>query len=151
MNDFLIFLHSWLRWIILLLGLIVLIRSYAGLGSNKLFTNGDNKRSAIFVGLFHLQVLIGLILYFFVSPIIDSAFENFGGAMKNSELRFWAVEHILTMIIAAVLIQIGRSKSKKARYDKNKHKFIAIYYTIGLILVLLRIPWNEAERLFRGL
>ena len=151
MTDFLLFLHSWTRWIILILGLIVIIQGYSGWKGNKLFLKGHNTRSAIFVGFFHLQVLMGLIIYFALSPVVQTAFEDFGVAMKNSDLRFWAVEHGFIMIVAAVVAQIGRIKIKKAASDVLKHKATFVYFLIALILVLSRIPWNETTRLFRGL
>lgn len=150
MTDFLLFIHSWLRWIILIMAIILIYKGFRGWQGNKLYTTGDNKLSVIFVGLFHLQVLMGLVMYFYSSPITTSAMDNFGEAMSNSGIRFWAVEHIFTMILAAVFVQIGRTKSKKARTDIGKHKAVAIYYLVGLILVLLRIPWNEGDRLIRS-
>ena len=147
--EIFLFLHSWIRWIILILGLVVIIKAYAGWFGNKPFTKGDNGLSAAFIGTLHLNLLIGLVLYFFLSPIVDSAFNDFGAAMKVSELRFWAVEHILVNIIAVIVAQVGRTKSKKAIDAVRKHKLTAIFYTIAFILLLSRIPWGEAERLFR--
>lgn len=144
-----LFLHSWIRWIILILGLIVIFKAYAGWLGNKPYTKGDNAMSAAFMGTLHLNLLIGLILYVFFSPIVQAAFQDFGAAMKNPELRFWAVEHTLVNIIAVVVATIGRSKAKKAVETVRKHKLTAIYYTIAFILLLSRIPWGETERLFR--
>lgn len=147
--EIFLFLHSWIRWIILILGLVAIFKAYSSWFGKKPFTKGDNGISAAFMGTLHLNLLIGLILYFFLSPIVDSAFNDFGAAMKVPELRFWAVEHILVNIIAVVVAQVGRTKSKKVADDVRKHKLIAIFYSIALILLLSRIPWGEAERLFR--
>lgn len=147
--EIFLFLHSWIRWIILILGLVAIFKAYTGWFGNKPFTKGDNGISAAFMGTLHLNLLIGLILYFFLSPIVDSAFNDFGAAMRSSELRFWAVEHILVNIIAVVVAQIGRTKSKKAVDNVRKHKLTAIFYTIAFVLLLSRIPWGEAERWFR--
>ena len=144
-----LYLHSWIRWIILILGLIAIFKAYTGWFGKKPYTKGDNGISAAFMGTLHLNLLIGLILYFFLSPIVDTAFNDFGAAMKNADLRFWAVEHILVNIIAVIVAQIGRSKARKALDIVKKHKITAIYYTIAMILLLSRIPWGEAERLFR--
>ena len=149
--DIFLFLHSWIRWLILILGIIAIFKAYSGWFGKKPYSKGDNGISAAFMGTLHLNLLIGLILYFFLSPIVDSALNDFGAAMKNSGLRFWAVEHILVNVIAVVVAQIGRSKAKKAVDIVRKHKLTAIYYTIAFILLLSRIPWGEAERLFRGL
>lgn len=151
MNTYTIFLyiHSWLRWIILLLGLIAIIKAYAGWLGEKPYTKGDNGISAAFMGTLHLNLLVGLILYFFLSPYVQTAFNDFGAAMRQPEIRFWAVEHILMNIIAVVVAQVGRSKAKKAVDTIRKHKLTAIFYTIAFILLLSRIPWAEADRLFR--
>lgn len=147
--EIFLFLHSWIRWIILILALVVIAKAYSGWFGNKPFTKGDNGLSAALIGTLHLNLLIGLILYFFLSPITETAFNDFGAAMKIPELRFWAVEHISVNIIAVVVAQVGRTKSKKATDNIRKHKLTAIFYTIALLLLLSRIPWGEAERLFR--
>lgn len=149
--EIVLFLHSWVRWFILILGLVVIIKAYSGWFGHKPYLKGDNGMSAGFMGLLHLNLLLGLILYFFLSPYVQSAFNNFGAAMKEPTLRFWAVEHILVNIIAVVVAQVGRIKAKKATTDLAKHKITAIWYTIAFILLLSRIPWGEAERWFRGL
>ncbi len=147
-NIFL-YLHSWIRWIIIIVAIIALVKAYSGWFGNKPYTKGDNGISAAFMGTMHLNLLIGLVLYFFLSPVVQSAFSDFGAAMKNPGLRFWAVEHILVNIIAVVVATIGRAKSKKAVETVRKHKITAIFYTIAFVLLLSRIPWGEAERLFR--
>lgn len=151
MYDIVLFLHSWIRWFILILGLVVLVKAYSGWFGNKPYLKGDHGMSAGFMGLLHLNLLLGLLLYFFLSPYVQSAFNNFGAAMKEAGLRYWAVEHILVMIIAVVVAQVGRIRAKRATTDLAKHKTIAIWYTIAIVLMLSRIPWGEAERLFRGL
>lgn len=147
-NIFL-YLHSWIRWIILILGIIAIVKAYAGWLGNKPYTKGDNAISGAFMGTLHLNLLIGLVLYVFLSPIVQTAFQDFGAAMRNSEVRFWAVEHILMNVIAVIVATVGRSKAKKAVDAVRKHKLTAIFYTIAFILLLSRIPWGEAERLFR--
>ncbi len=149
--EIVLFIHSWVRWFIIILGLVVLIKAYSGWLGNKPYLKGDNGMSAGFMGLLHLNLLLGLILYFFLSPYVQSALNNFGAAMKEPSLRFWAVEHILVMIIAVVVAQVGRIKAKKATLDVDKHKITAIWYTIAIILMLSRIPWGESERIIRGL
>lgn len=146
MAEFLLLVHSWLRWVVLLLGIYLIIAGFTGMSSGKAFDKSKNGMSAGFVGLFHLQVLIGLVLYFGFSAYTKTAFEDFGAAMKDSNLRFWAVEHIFVMILAAVFAQIGRIKIKKANDYRSAYKAMAIYFTIALVLVLSRIPWT-ADRL----
>jgi len=127
----------------LALALIATIKSLIGLFGKSEYAKLDNIFAASFVGTMHLQLLIGLILYIFLSPITASAFSDFGAAMKNSELRFWAVEHITIMIAAVAMAQIGRSKSKKASDNSKKFKLQVIFFGIALVLMLAGIPWGR--------
>ena len=93
----------------------------------------------------HTQLLIGLVLYLFLSPFGLNAITGLGMAevMKNPEYRQIAVEHITTNIIAIILITIGYSKNKKAIDSAVKHKNALIFYGLGLVLLLSRIPWDK--------
>jgi membrane protein DedA with SNARE-associated domain len=124
----------------LILLIITVLRAYNGWKSNRSFTPAD-KRLTLFTLIFsHIQLLIGFVLYM-VSPIVQSAFANMGGAMKDKLLRFWMVEHIATMIIAILIITIGHALSKKAVNDTQRFKRIFIYFLAALILILITIPW----------
>jgi hypothetical protein len=90
----------------------------------------------------HTQLLIGLALYFFFSPITLAALADFGAAMKNPEMRLVAVEHVSMNIIAIVLATINNAKNKKAIADAAKHKNALIFTIVALVLILSRIPWN---------
>ena len=151
MYTFLIYLHSWLRWVLLFIGLIVIIRSYIGWFGNKNYLKSDNRISIVLVSLFHIQLILGLLLYFFYSPIVRSAFQDFGMAMKDSQLRYWAIEHIFIMIFSVVIAQFGRIRIKKAHSAISKYRNSAIYFTLAFILIISRIPWDQGVRLFRGI
>ncbi len=145
-----LFIHSWLRWFLLIGLLIVIVRSIYGWTGNRDFQKWDNISSISLVALFHIQLVIGLILYLFLSPITTGAFQDFGAAMKDSQMRYWAVEHIFIMLLSIVIAQIGRIQIKKSHADKNKFKNSTIYFLLALVLMLSRIPWDQA-RLFRDL
>ncbi|WP_258098030.1 hypothetical protein [Marinoscillum pacificum] len=132
-------LHSVIRWIVLILALVLIIKSVIKGNYGKL----DNILSASFVGMMDLMFLLGLILYVFLSPITKTAFSDFGAAMSNSAIRFWAVEHIFVMIVAIAVAHIGRSKSKKATDSNKKFKFQLIFYGISLAAMLVGIPWDR--------
>ena len=143
MYEFISVLHSYIRWALLLLLVVVIVTSLMGWLGKKPFKKSDNTLSVSLLGITHLQLLLGLILYFFLSPITKNAFADFGAAMKNKDLRFYAVEHIAIMILAVVFVQLGRTLSKKAANDEAKFKKLFIYTTIALVLVLAGIPWNK--------
>jgi len=132
--------HNFLRYVILLLILISIVKSFSGWMGKKQYTPGD-KRVALFTLITaHLQLVIGLALYF-ISPNVKVGLANMGGAMKDPALRFWTVEHIAMMIIAIILITLGYSLAKRAKDDTGKHKRVAIYFLIALIIIFLAIPW----------
>ncbi len=132
--------HNGLRWIMLALLLFVIARSWSAFAGKKPFGKLDNATGGALVGISHLQLLLGLILYFGLSPVTEAAFADFGAAMKDKNLRFYAVEHILTMFIAVGLIQAGRIVSKKATDDAQKFRKMAIFTTGALILIISRMP-----------
>lgn len=140
----LLHLHNTLRWLILLVALITLLKYFMGWFSQKKWQKSDNVLGIIFTSVMDLQVLVGLVLlYFFVSPITKVAFQNFGAAMKNVDLRFFAVEHTIMMLIAVILVHIGRYKSKKALNPKRKFGVALIFFGIAYILILAGIPWGR--------
>ncbi|MGB3468425.1 MAG: hypothetical protein WBA74_24280 [Cyclobacteriaceae bacterium] len=143
MYEVFLSIHSWLRWIILIVSIVVILKSLVGLFGGGDYKKLDNILAASFVGTMHLQLLIGLILYIFLSPVTTSAFENMGEAMGNASVRYWAVEHITVMILAVVAAQVGRSISKKSGDSVVKFRFQAIFFGISLFLMLLRIPWDR--------
>lgn len=134
-------LHAWNRWFITIMLLVVLYKSFTGWKKRSVFEKADNTMSLVLMILCDLQLLGGLILYIWLSPQTQAAFNDFGAAMKNSASRFWAVEHIFGMVIAWLLIHIGRSKSKKAATDEMKHKKLFIFTLIAFLIIMATIPW----------
>jgi len=140
MYNGLLHAHSGLRWIVLILLVLALVQAVSGWMNKKDFTEG-NRKVALFALIFtHIQLLIGLVLYF-ISPKV--AFVE--GFMKNDVYRFYAVEHLSLMLLAIILITVGFSTAKKAGESILKHKKIAIFYGIGLVLILAGIPWPFRE------
>lgn len=141
--DIVLIIHNWLRWIVLLTGLLAAGRAIYGWVTNGRWTTADSQLGLYFTMSMDIQVLLGLILYVFLSPLVQTALSDFGAAMSNDELRFYAVEHILLMIIALGLAHAGRSLSKKAEGAGAKHKRAAIFFTLAMIAILAIIPWGR--------
>lgn len=139
MYNALLHAHSGFRWIVLILLLITVAKAWVS--ANKDFTSTDKKLVKFTVLFTHIQLIIGIVLYF-VSPVISSFLETFPATMKDQTLRYFGMEHSLMMIIATVLITIGSAKSKKATDDRSKFKAVALWYTIALAIIFLMIPWN---------
>ena len=141
-NEFLL-LHNTLRWLLLISLVITQVKYLAGWIGNKHWTKIDNILGIVFTSLMDIQLLLGLVLYVFLSPVTRTAFADFGAAMKDDNLRFYAVEHISIMLVALVLVHIGRAKSKKAKTDSGKFRIASIFFLIALALILGGIPWNR--------
>jgi uncharacterized membrane protein YozB (DUF420 family) len=132
MLDILKHTHSGLRWIVLILMLLAIV--------NSLISRNYEKKHKM-INLFamvslHTQLLIGLILYF-----VSDKVKFFDGWMKDAFYRFYGMEHLLGMVVAIVLVTIGRKIAEKQTNDLDKHKKIRIWYTIALVLIIVSIPW----------
>ncbi|MAY21292.1 MAG: hypothetical protein CMC74_00745 [Flavobacteriaceae bacterium] len=138
------FIHSYWAYLVLFVVLIATINALAGLFGNKEYQPKDFRLSLFALIVTHIQLLIGLVLYF-ISPLgLKSIMNNgMGTVMKDSVLRLYAVEHITVMLLAVVLITIGYSKHKKKLTSKPKFKTLSIFYTLALIFMLSRIPWQQ--------
>lgn len=130
--------HSFLRWVLLLLLVMTIIKAFSGWFGKKYFNSTDRKLSLFTMIAAHTQLLLGLVLYI-KSPWVR--FGDMAAAMKDSILRFWTVEHILGMVVAIVLITIGNSRAKKGATDEKKFKALAILFTLALVIIIASIPW----------
>jgi hypothetical protein len=131
--------HSGLRWVVLFLLVFAIFNAF----TRKTVYEKKDKMIYLFSMVFlHIQLLIGLVLYF-ISDKVSFA----SGWMKEPLYRFYGMEHFLGMVIAIVLVTIGRKKAEKASEAVKKHKIIRVYYVIGLIIVLASIPWPFREAL----
>ena len=133
--------HSYWAYIVLLVLIIAAVNAVIKTLGNKEYEANDFRKALFTLIVSHIQLLIGVILYF-VSPRFELWSELGGEVMGNSIARLYLVEHPLINIIAVALITIGYSKHKKKLISKAKLKTIAIFYTIALVLFLLRIPWS---------
>ncbi len=144
-------LHNILRWAILLFGLWALLNALTGVFTKRNYTATDNRINLFFMISCDMQLLIGLILYF-GNSWFNLLKNNAGEVMKNSAERFFTVEHSLMMIIAWLLVHVGRSMVKRIDIDAQKHKRSLIYFGIAIALILLMIPWSfKPAGIARGL
>jgi len=130
--------HSIFAYIVLVVLFLATVNAIMGVVSKKIFTDKDLRISLFALILSHMQLLIGLILYF----VSQKGFTMLG-EMKDPAIRLTSLEHPLINIIALILITIGWSKHKKEESNNGKFKKIALFYSIGLLLILSRIPWSS--------
>lgn len=135
-------LHSYWAYLVLLVLVLAGINALIGYTGKKTFGNKDLRISLFGLILSHIQLLIGIVLYFVSERFVLWIELGMGGIMKNPEARQLLVEHPTTNIIAIALITIGWSKHKKQTTDKGKFGKIAFFYLLGLVLILSRIPYH---------
>ncbi len=139
MHSLLSTLHSYNRYLILIALAVVLVRAFLGWLGRRPYEKTDNIASLVLLSLSHLQLLIGLVMWGFTSPWTQTAFANFGLAMKDPNQRYWAVEHLVAMLLAIGLIQLGRTLSKRASDDVAKHRKAAIYTAVAVLIVVVTL------------
>lgn len=139
MYNGLLHAHSGLRWVALILLVVAIINAFLSKGKNS-YEKKDKMINLFAMVFMHIQLLIGLGLYFMSGKVDFSS-----GWMKNDMLRFFGLEHFLMMLIAIVLITIGRKKAESQATPDAKHKKILVWYTIALIIIFAAIPWPYRE------
>lgn len=141
MYDFLLTLHSLLRWVVVIAAVLAVVRGFLGWSGNRPWSGLDDRLGLIFTISLDVQVLLGLLLYFVLSPITRAALSNLSAAMSNDVTRFFLAEHFPLMLIAVVLAHSGRSQARKAADNQKKFRQTAIWFGIALLLILAAIPW----------
>ena len=133
--------HSYWAFFVLFILVTVIINAFIGRYMGKEFSTKDLRISLFGLIFSHIQLLIGLILYF-VSPWFDQWAAIGMGVMKDAQARLYLVEHPITNILAIVLITIGWSMHKRQSESSKKFLRIILFYSLGLLLLLSRIPWS---------
>ncbi len=134
-------LHSLLRWVVVILAVVAVVRAFVGWFCRRAWTPFDDRLGLSFLISMDVQVLLGLILYVLLSPLTREAFQDLGKAMSDAILRFWAFEHLFFMVVVLALVHIGRVRAKGAAEAIARHRRAAIFFGLALVLLLLAIPW----------
>jgi hypothetical protein len=133
-------IHSWLRWVVLALGVWLLIVAARGRSGAGEWGRPQERAQVSFLAALDTQFLLGLSLYFFLRPLSSAAMHDFGAAMTNPPLRFFGVEHIVTMLIAIAVAHIGRKRGK-SKSGTARFRSTFVFQLVWLVLTLLAIPW----------
>ena len=136
MYSFVLVLHSWLRWIAIAAGIGA---TAAAISSPR--GGGSERPGLLFMISMDLQMLLGLLLYAFLSPATAAIFKDFGAAMKDPVARFWAVEHITMMLAAVVLAHVGRVLARKAATQGAKRTRLMVCFGLATLLMIAGTPW----------
>ena len=159
MYDLLRVLHSVNRWLVLSVLVVAVARAVRGWRAGAAWTPTDERVGAVTSGLADLQMLLGLLLYALFSPLTRAAFRDFSTAMADDTLRFWLLEHAPVMLVAVVLVHVGKLRSARrgardgtASTDDgpqappwSAHRMAATWYGMALIVILAAIPWPFLE------
>jgi len=135
--------HSLIRWLVLLTGGIAVIRAAMGWLNGLEWAALDNRLGLGFMVSVDVQTILGLSLYLFLSPITESAFEDFSSAMDNDEIRFFAFDHIFLMILVLLLVHAGRIVPRRTADAVQKHKKAFIIFAIAMAAILVAVPWGR--------
>jgi hypothetical protein len=130
-----LFVHSVLRWAVILTGLVA-----AGTAWREVSGFQTARSGLAFTALLDLQVLAGLMLYFLLSPVTHAGIRNLGTAMSNDVLRFWVIEHPVGMLAALVLAHVARVKSRHGS-DVRQRRRVALFFSIAIAIIILTTPW----------
>lgn len=141
MYAFILAVHNILRWIVLILLVIALVRAFWGWFGKREWTSTDRKVGMFYSVSLDIQLLLGLILYFVLSPRTTVALRNLGAAFANSDSRFFVFEHFLMMILAVVFAHVGVAMAKRSDQSIIKYRRTAIWFGLSLITILLGMPW----------
>lgn len=128
-------LHNIIRWAVLLFGILTVLNAFTGIIRKRIFTESDNKSNLLFMISCDIQLLLGLILFFM------NSYPGRMSNLKDVSVRFFVMEHALMMIIAWILVHVGRVAVKKADADAAKHKRMLIFFGLALLIILISIPW----------
>lgn len=137
MYDLFLIVHSWLRWIAIAAG----VGATAAATGASSGSRGGEKAGLFFMIAMDLQMLLGLLLYTFVSPNMAAILRDFGASMRDPEARFWAVEHITMMIAAVALAHVGRVLARKAKTPASARTRQLICFGLSTLLMIAGTPW----------
>jgi len=142
MYQAILYVHNIGRWIVLILLLIALLKSLAGMAGNKSYTNSDRKIGLFLMIAAHTMLLIGLYQWI-AGPWGLHNIQNIGmkAVMKDKVSRFWAVEHTFGMLVGIILITIGRSVGKKSLPNRPKHSRAFWLFFFALVVIFATVPW----------
>jgi hypothetical protein len=138
--SFILFIHNLFRWLVLIAAAWSLFRAWSGWLGKRAWANADRLAGLFFSIAIDVQLALGLVLLF-VSPLAKSFFMDSAAAMKVSDIRFFAVEHVPLMVVSAVIIHVANAIASRAQGDIEKFRLAAIGQALAVLLILVAIPW----------
>jgi hypothetical protein len=145
MYEFVVAVHNILRWVVVILGAVAVIRAIWGWLGNKDWTNTERKIGVFFTSAVDAQLLLGVLLYFVFSnwglkAIVE---QGMSFVMAESEYRFFAIEHGFYMILGLIFAHLGSALPKRVDEAQAKYKRATLWFSLALLLIIAGIPWNR--------
>lgn len=140
MYTALLLAHSLIRWLVVISLLVAIIRACRALTANAAFSKTHNAIRHWTATFTHVQFMAGFALYF-ISPLVKAFYANKHDGLQNATLTFFSIIHILLMFTAVMIITIGSARAKRQPHDRAKHKTILTWFSTGLAIILMAIPW----------
>lgn len=139
MYTSLLTLHSIVRWIVLALLLYAIYKAFTGYFKQRAFSGSDNAARHYTATAAHIQLVIGMILYF-KSPVVKAYWKTKGGLLPF-DYTFFSLLHLVLMFSAIVVLTVGSAKAKREMTDRKKFSTMLIWFVVALLLILIAIPW----------
>ena len=145
MYEFVVAVHNILRWVVVILGVVVVVRAFWGWLGKKEWNNTERRLGVFFTSSVDAQLLLGVLLYFVFSnwglkAILE---QGMSFVMAETEYRFFAIEHAFYMILAMIFAHLGSALPKRVDEDQSKYKRAALWFGLSLLLILAGIPWGR--------
>lgn len=141
MYALVLFLHSWVRWAVVLSLVAVNLRMIMGLVRRTSWRPLDRAFALLFLAALHTQIAVGLVMYFGLSALTPKSMADLRAFMSVAPLRFFAVEHLFGMTLATISFHLGWAAGKRARSDRLRYKRVLAGAGVALVLILVSIPW----------
>lgn len=140
MYPLVLILHSWMRWVAIAAGVAAMGASVAGRPSGDALARSD-RWGLIFTIALDVQFLLGLLLYFFVSPNMQAILGDFAASMRDPVARFWAVEHLSLMLFAVAIAHVGRVLARKASTPAQARTRRLVCFGLATVAMIAATPW----------
>lgn len=136
----LLFFHSVFRWLVLAALVYSVYRAARGYRAKLAFTKTDNSLRHWTATLAHIQLMLGLVLYF-TSPVTGYFLKHTKDALDNPDTTFFGIIHITLMVVSVLILTIGSALAKRQENDTDKFRTWLIWFSVALLVIFIAIPW----------
>ncbi len=143
MYTLVIAIHNIFRWIVVILLVGSIVIAYRGWLMKLNWTEIDRRTGFFATIAVDIQLLLGVLLYFFLSPVTRDFLQNFGTAMQDPKLRFFGIEHVGFMVLGVVFAHLGSTLPRKTTEALGKHKRAALAFSLAALMIVAGMPWTR--------